>query len=125
MLSDTADYPTTTISGLEANTLADGLFHAGTWLLVVLGIAMVWRTRRSWCSGALSAMVLTGWMLAGWGIFNLVEGTIDHQLLGIHHVRQGGNQLAWDLGFLALGALLLLGGWAMARSAGRAASRRP
>ena len=28
MLTDTGDYPPTTIAGLEANTLADGLFHA-------------------------------------------------------------------------------------------------
>jgi uncharacterized membrane protein len=25
-------------------------------------------------------------LLAGWGVFNLVESIIDHQLLGIHHV---------------------------------------
>ena len=30
---------------------------------------------------------LTGLLLAGWGIFNVVEGLINHQLLGIHHVR--------------------------------------
>ena len=28
-----------------------------------------------------------GVLLAGWGGFNLVEGLVDHQLLGIHHVR--------------------------------------
>jgi Predicted membrane protein (DUF2243) len=28
-----------------------------------------------------------GILLAGWGVFNLVEGLVDHQLLGIHHVR--------------------------------------
>ena len=26
-------------------------------------------------------------LLVGWGAFNLVEGTIDHEILGIHHVR--------------------------------------
>jgi uncharacterized membrane protein len=26
-------------------------------------------------------------LLAGWGVFNIVEGLIDHQLLGLHHVR--------------------------------------
>ncbi|HEX2578333.1 MAG TPA: DUF2243 domain-containing protein, partial [Aquihabitans sp.] len=31
VLSDTGDHPTTTVAGLEANTLADGVFHAGTW----------------------------------------------------------------------------------------------
>jgi uncharacterized membrane protein len=52
-------------------------------------------------------------LLAGWGVFNLVEGIIDHQILGIHHVREGnqGYELAWDLAFLAFGAILLIVGW--------------
>ena len=55
-------------------------------------------------------------MLIGWGMFNLVEGIVDHHLLEIHHVRPGPHQLAYDLGFLALGGLLLLVGWLLARS---------
>ncbi len=55
-------------------------------------------------------------LLAGWGAFNLVEGVIDHQLLGLHHVRDDlGAPLGWDLGFLAFGALLVAGGLALAR----------
>ena len=51
-------------------------------------------------------------------MFNVVEGLIDHQLLGLHHVRDDlGGPLAWDLGFLAFGVLLVVGGLALARSA--------
>ena len=57
-----------------------------------------------------------GWILVGWGLFKLVEGVIDHHILRIHHVRTGPNELAWDLAFLALGAVLLVGGWTLARS---------
>ena len=32
MVSHVDDYPVTTVAGLEANTLGDGLFHAATWL---------------------------------------------------------------------------------------------
>ena len=47
---------------------------------------------------------------------DLVEGLVDHQLLGIHHVRDDrGGPLGWDLGFLALGAALVVGGFALAR----------
>lgn len=60
--------------------------------------------------------MLWGWILAGWGIFNLVEGVLDHHILGIHHVRGGPHQLWWDIGFLVLGALLLAGGYLLARS---------
>lgn len=28
-----------------------------------------------------------GLVMAGWGIFNLVEGLVDHHLLGVRHVR--------------------------------------
>ena len=54
-------------------------------------------------------------MLAGWGIFNLVEGVIDHQLLGLHNVHEGSNELAWDLAFLVSGVTLIFGGWLLAR----------
>ena len=40
----------------------------------------------------------------------------------IHHVREGPHPLPWDIGFLVLGAMLLVGGWLLQR-AGR--SREP
>ena len=57
-------------------------------------------------------------MLVGWGLFNVVEGVVDHHLLTLHHVREGAtvNETAWDLGFLAFGVLLIVGGWLLARS---------
>jgi uncharacterized membrane protein len=61
-------------------------------------------------------------LLAGWGAFNIVEGLIDHQLLGIHHVRDDlGAPLGWDLGFLAFGIALVGTGLVLAR-AGQAGS---
>lgn len=38
MLTSEGSYPETTVAGLETNTLWDGLFHAATWVAVVLGI---------------------------------------------------------------------------------------
>lgn len=55
-------------------------------------------------------------LLAGWGVFNLLEGLVDHQLLGIHHVRDDlGGPLGWDLGFLAFGVILIVTGFALSR----------
>jgi uncharacterized membrane protein len=116
MLTDAGE-PATTVAGLEANTLADGLFHALTWLFVASAVTM---TVRGWQRGAPAPpwRWQLGLVLAGWGTFNLVEGTIDHLLLGVHHVRDDlGGPLAWDLAFLALGAVQLLGGLALARTA--------
>ncbi|TWJ22567.1 DUF2243 domain-containing protein [Micromonospora endolithica] len=50
-------------------------------------------------------------------MFNIVEGLIDHHLLGIHHVRTGPHQTAWDVGFLLLGVALIAAGWAVQRRA--------
>jgi uncharacterized membrane protein len=67
-----------------------------------------------------SAWRLIGLILAGWGSFNLIEGIVDHHILTIHHVKAGENQLAFDLGFLALGAVLVGGGVLLARRGGPA-----
>jgi uncharacterized membrane protein len=115
MLTSTGDQPMTTVAGLEANTLADGLFHVATWICVAVGS---WLMVRAWQEGRLAPPIRSyvGLLLVGWGGFNLVEGLIDHQLLGIHHVRDDlGGPLGWDIAFLVLGALLVLGGRALAR----------
>ncbi|MFI9251847.1 DUF2243 domain-containing protein [Streptomyces sp. NPDC053069] len=110
-------YDPHTVSGLEMNTVWDGIFHTVCWIAVLTGLAILYARvttgrRRVWAS-----RVLWGWILAGWGLFNLVEGILDHQILGIHHVHGGPYQLWWDMGFLALGALLVGGGRLLQRGA--------
>lgn len=109
-------YNPDTVSGLEMNTVWDGLFHTVCWLAVLLGLALLYsrvthRRRRVWTS-----RVLWGWVLVGWGLFNLVEGIIDHHILGIHHVHGGPHQIWWDIGFLVLGAVLMVGGYLVQRT---------
>ncbi|MBW4645194.1 MAG: DUF2243 domain-containing protein [Goleter apudmare HA4340-LM2] len=102
----------TTVSNIDLNMLWDGLFHALDWVLTVVGVALLW-----WSGGRndvpWSSQTFFGSVLIGAGLFNLVEGLIDHQILGIHHVKPGPNQLVWDLGFLLLGAFLVVFGWIM------------
>lgn len=119
MLSSEGGHPKTTVAGLEDNTLADGLFHAFMWVIVVVGLWILWRRTNEW-RWAASGQALTGWILFGWGAFNLVEGLVNHQILGLHHVRErAGHQTAYDLGFLAFGALLLIVGWLLTRDNSR------
>ena len=117
MLSSTDRWARTTLEGMESNMLADGLFHLATWALVAAGVWALWSgmRHREYASGK----ALLGWALAGWGIFNLVEGIIDHQILGIHHVRE--ESFAWDVGFLAFGVALIVVGWLLARAGERVA----
>jgi uncharacterized membrane protein len=116
-LLSSAGYPPNSVVNLQINTLADGLFHAVTWIFTAIGVLALWRVihRKEVLP---SGRVLFGAMLVGWGGFNLVEGMIDHHLLGIHHVREGvTNVLLWDIAFLLWGALMLIGGWWLIQSA--------
>jgi uncharacterized membrane protein len=118
LTGDNGGEPSTTVAGLEANTLADGFFHLATWLLVVTAMLL---TVRAWQRRELAPPWRGhfGMLLAGWGVFNLVEGVIDHQILGIHHVRDDlGAPVGWDLAFLAFGVLLIVGGLALATPRG-------
>lgn len=115
MLTSTGDHPATTVKGLQTNTLADGLFHGATWVLVVAGLFMLWGIVRN-DDVRDYGRSLFGWVLAGWGIFNLVEGIVDHHILEIHHVKPGPDEALFDIGFLVLGVLLLAVGVAMGRS---------
>ncbi|MGV0789889.1 DUF2243 domain-containing protein [Mycolicibacterium sp. XJ2] len=119
MVSNVEAYPPDTLGGLETNVVADGFFHVVTWLLVALGTSLTlvaWQQRRL----APNWSFHVGLLLAGWGIFNVVEGLIDHQILGVHHVRDDlGAPLSWDIGFLVFGVLLIVGGWALHRRGAR------
>jgi uncharacterized membrane protein len=107
-------YPATNVENLELNILLDGFFHVVTYIFTSIGLFSLWRLKQN--SRELPATrVLIGSMLMGWGIFNVVEGIIDHHLLQIHHVRPGENQLLWDLGFLIWGLAMLAGGWYLSR----------
>lgn len=114
-----AKLPPDTLVAAKVNMYWDGIFHAAVWVMTVVGLRLLWaagrRTDVPW-----SGRTFSGALVLGWGLFNVIEGIIDHQLLGLHHVHEYAiDKLPWDLGFLAFGALQLLGGWALIR-AGRA-----
>jgi uncharacterized membrane protein len=114
-----ARVPRDSVADMHVNMLADGVFHAATWLVTVAGIARLvahlryapqpWNLRRLW-----------GAALMGWGLFNLVEGLVNHHLLGLHHVlERAPDHRPFDFAFLALGALLVAAGGTLYRRAGR------
>jgi uncharacterized membrane protein len=101
--------PPTDLVSMKFNMVWDGLFHAVTWLAVVVGLCRLW-VAATRADVAWSAPSFGGAALLGWGLFNLSEGLINHQLLGIHHVHPGADQLIWDLGFLLLGVIQICAG---------------
>jgi uncharacterized membrane protein len=116
-----AGYPADSVENLRINTLFDGFFHAATYLFVAIGLALLWRAAHRthlWWSGRL----LLGTLLIGFGAFNVVEGLVNHHLLGIHHVNETvprGQWIYWDIGFLLWGAAMLVGGGWLYRSGRR------
>ena len=116
--------PPNTLENLELNTLGDGIFHAATWLLTLTGVFVLMTSNGARHQEG-GTRTLIGGMLVGWGSFNVVEGLVDHHLLGLHHVRPGPDELIYDVGFLIWGGIMLLVGVALIRRARHSAPSRP
>lgn len=109
-----AKVPLRTMANMQTNMTADGLFHAFMLLAVLIGIAILFTaaTRK----GVLwSGRALVGSMLMGWGLFNVVEGVIDHHLLELHHVVERYGLSLWDWAFLAGSVCLVIVGRLIAK----------
>lgn len=104
----------TTVDALRLNTFADGLFHSATYVLTFVGLWMLFQAVKS-ADVIRSNRVLLGAMLAGFGVFNLVEGIVNHHILQIHHVRAGENETLFDLAFLLSGVILIAAGTILMR----------
>jgi uncharacterized membrane protein len=94
------------------------MFHAARLILRLIGVLML---RADGVAGRSPQRlsVLIGQMMFGWGLFNLVEGVIDHHLLNIHRVRDMPFHIAaYDWAFLAVGGVgFSLIGFLLARGA--------
>lgn len=108
-----ARVPTDTLVGAKVNMVWDGLFHLFVWGMTATGIVLLWRARAR--TGTVPDRVFGGALLLGWGVFNLVEGLIDHHLLGLHHVIERLGPSPWDWVFLASGVAFGATGWMLTR----------
>ena len=109
--------PPTTMRNMEVNMVFDGYFHAGVWAATLLGVIGLWAAGRRGAPFPTAGQFL-GQLLFGWGLFNLVEGVVDHHVLQLHHVIDNPRHepafdwiflLVFGLGLLALGAALMRG----------------
>jgi len=102
-----AKFPQTTVVNIETSMVWDGLFHALTWLTTAISIALLWNAGKQkdvpW-----SGQTFFGSLMLGWGIFNLVEGVIDHHILGIHHVVERLGISVYDYCFLGCGIIFII-----------------
>jgi uncharacterized membrane protein len=119
-------HPPTTLEALQLNMRWDGLFHAAVWLFTLVGVYLLLGAARRGLPLP-DGRAFTGLLILGWGLFNLVEGVVDHHLLDLHHVRDLPVHLPlYDWLFLAVGGVgFIVLGWAMARHRPEAGWRAP
>jgi uncharacterized membrane protein len=96
-------HPPRNLSDLQFNTLLDGLFHAGAWVVALWGVWMLIHNAKRGAFLHAPRRLLFGAFIAGWGAFNVVENIINHFILQVHHVRENvPNVWTYDVVFLAL-----------------------
>jgi uncharacterized membrane protein len=110
-----ARLPKDTVANVEINMVWDGLFHAGTWIVTALGVWCLFRVAQRH-EAPLGTRTFLGSLALGWGLFNLVEGILDHHVLHLHHVVERLGVSAYDYAFLASGVVLVVGGWLAIRA---------
>jgi uncharacterized membrane protein len=110
-----AEYESTvSVSGLEDNTLWDGVFHVAAWVVTSIGAVLLWRSRD--LPTRLPPRAFAGLLLIGWGSFHLLDHFVFHLALGAHHIRQVENYQVYDWSFFGIGVVFVLTGWALLRS---------
>jgi uncharacterized membrane protein len=115
--------PADSMENIHRLMVFDGFFDVFNFAVLLIGAILLWRA--GYYRVAMPSFgPFLGQMLFGAGLFNLIEGVIDHHLLAIHYVRQVPEYAYYNWGFLAAGALLpLVLGWMMMNRSGRRSLR--
>jgi uncharacterized membrane protein len=103
--------PPITTDAKSVNMFWDGIFHLCMLLVVITGIVLFWKlsVRRDVDK---SGNFLWGGLLSGWGSFNIVEGIIDHHVIGLHNVRElYPHPNVWNYGFIIFSVIVTLVGY--------------
>lgn len=107
--------PATEYVGKSVNMFWDGVFHFFCLLVVLTGIILLWKLlfRKDIDR---SGKLLGGGLLVGWGLFNTIEGIIDHHLLKLHNVIEfSPNHDIGNFAFLGISAVMIIIGYVLQR----------
>jgi uncharacterized membrane protein len=89
----------------DVGLVSDGIFHAGGWLAMVVGLFVFadLQRRRSTVPKRLWAGAFIGW-----GGFQVYDGLIQHRVLGLHQIRYDVDLTPYDLTWNISGAIGLV-----------------
>lgn len=94
--------------GKSVNMFWDGIFHLFCFIVVFVGIVLLWRLMKR-SDVDRSGKLFTAGLIGGWGLFNLIEGIIDHQLLKLHNVVEfAANHNIGNYSFLGVSVVMLI-----------------
>lgn len=111
--------PSTEYVGKSVNMFWDGIFHFFCLIVCLIGVILLWRLLKR-KDVQTSGRLLSGGLLLGWGLFNIVEGIIDHHILELHYVMQfSANPDTGNFIFLGASLFMLIVGYALVKSASR------
>lgn len=93
------------LSTTEVALTVDGFFHAFGWFITIWGLFLLADVRRRaevvWARW-------TGAVLAGVGLFQLLDGVLNHKILGIHQIRYNVDLLLYDVVWIGSAVIVLL-----------------
>ena len=102
--------PSTDYVGKSVNMFWDGIFHFFCLMVVLTGIILLWKLLQR-KNTENSGKLLSGGLVLGWGLFNIVEGIINHHILKLHNVIEiSENPDTGNFIFLGISALILIAG---------------
>lgn len=93
------------LSTPQVALIADGIFHAVGWFITVAGLFLLADVRRH---GHVSWSRWAGAVITGIGFFQLIDGVLNHKILGIHQIRYGVDLLIYDVVWIGSAILLML-----------------
>jgi len=108
--------PTSDYIGKSVNMFWDGIFHAFCFLVILTGVVLLWKLLGRENINR-SGKIFAGGLLTGWGLFNIVEGIIDHHILKLHNVvevsmdHDSGNFI-----FLGMSVLIIIAGYLLIKN---------
>ena len=100
--------PPTNLVAKSVNMFWDGVFHVITLIATIIGVVSLFSLFQR-TDVFISKRTFFGGMFFGWGLFNIIEGIIDHHLLKLHNVREISQDIGfWNYSFLAVSAVMIV-----------------